>query len=65
MTSEEQPDTGGGYRQYAIEEYHPHVEPYYVPTGDEARLVEGMIRLTPGVRDVRNELKFPAPTVTP
>ena len=36
-----------------------------VPTGDEARLVEGMIRLTPGVRDVRNELKFPAPTVTP
>ena len=36
-----------------------------VQTGDEARLVEGMIRLTPGVRDVRNELKFPAPTVTP
>ena len=36
-----------------------------VPTGDEARLVEGMIRLTPGVRDVRNELKFPTPTVTP
>jgi hypothetical protein len=26
---------------------------------DEAILVEGMIRLTPGVRDVRNELKFP------
>jgi osmotically-inducible protein OsmY len=28
---------------------------------DEARLVENMIRLTPGVRDVRNELKFPQP----
>ena len=36
-----------------------------VQTSDEARLAEGMIRLTPGVRDVRNELKFPAPTVTP
>jgi nitric oxide reductase NorQ protein len=29
-----------GYRQYAIEEYHPHVEPYYVPTGDEVELFE-------------------------
>lgn len=28
---------------------------------DEARLAENMIRLTPGVREVRNELKFPAP----
>ena len=28
---------------------------------DEARLAENMIRLTPGVRDVRNELKFPNP----
>jgi hypothetical protein len=26
---------------------------------DEARLIENMIRLTPGVRDVRNELQFP------
>src|SRR5256885_7103062 len=26
---------------------------------DEARLAENMIRLTPGVRDVKNELKFP------
>ncbi len=26
---------------------------------DEARLIEGMIRLTPGVRSVQNELKFP------
>ena len=28
-----------------------------VATDDEVRLVEGMVRLTPGVRDVRNELK--------
>jgi len=28
------------FRQYAIEEYHPHVEPYYVPTGDEVELFE-------------------------
>jgi nitric oxide reductase NorQ protein len=34
-TQEEQ-----GYRLYAIEEYHPHVEPYYVPTGDEVELFE-------------------------
>jgi len=26
------------YREYAIEEYHPHEEPYYVPTGDEVDL---------------------------
>lgn len=26
---------------------------------DEARLVEGLLRLTPGVRDVTNDLKFP------
>ncbi|MEX0750395.1 MAG: CbbQ/NirQ/NorQ/GpvN family protein [Dehalococcoidia bacterium] len=26
------------YREYAIEEYHPHQEPYYVPTGDEVDL---------------------------
>lgn len=26
---------------------------------DEAKLIEGMIRLTPGVRNVKNELKFP------
>ncbi|OWK39179.1 hypothetical protein FRUB_06261 [Fimbriiglobus ruber] len=29
---------------------------------DEARLIEGMVRLTPGVREVRNELQFPAVT---
>ena len=28
---------------------------------DEAKTAEGMIRLTPGVREVRNELKYPAP----
>jgi hypothetical protein len=28
---------------------------------DEAKLVEGMIRLTPGVKDVKNELEFPKP----
>ncbi|MGL4420979.1 MAG: BON domain-containing protein [Gemmataceae bacterium] len=28
---------------------------------DEAKTAEGMIRLTPGVRDVRNELKYPTP----
>jgi nitric oxide reductase NorQ protein len=37
MTTEEQTTTET-YSQYAIEEYHPHVEPYYVPTGDEVEL---------------------------
>ncbi len=32
---------------------------------DEARLVEGMIRLTPGVRDVKNELQFRGSQPTP
>ncbi len=27
---------------------------------DEAKLIENMIRLTPGVKDVKNELKYPA-----
>ncbi len=40
MTVEEQVEEGAGYRQYAIEEYHPHVEPYYVATGDEIDLFE-------------------------
>jgi len=40
MTTEEQVSEEGGYRQYAIEEYHAHVEPYYVPTGDEVELFE-------------------------
>ena len=39
MTTEEQTE-GVAYRQYAIEEYHPHVEPYYVATGDEVELFE-------------------------
>jgi nitric oxide reductase NorQ protein len=40
MTIEEQIGEEAGYRQYAVEEYHPHVEPYYVPTGDEVELFE-------------------------
>ena len=40
MTIEEQVGEEAGYRQYAIEEYHPHVEPYYVPAGDEIALFE-------------------------
>jgi nitric oxide reductase NorQ protein len=38
MTIAEQ--TEGAFRQYAIEEYHPHREPYYVPTSDEVQLFE-------------------------
>jgi nitric oxide reductase NorQ protein len=40
MTTEEQAIDDTAYKQYAIEEYHPHVEPYYVPTGDEIELFE-------------------------
>ena len=40
MTTEEMTAEEAGYRQYAIEEYHPHVEPYYVPTSDEVELFE-------------------------
>jgi nitric oxide reductase NorQ protein len=40
MTTEEQTEEAAGFRQYAIEEYHPHVEPYYVATGDEIELFE-------------------------
>ncbi|MBX9579943.1 MAG: BON domain-containing protein [Gemmataceae bacterium] len=28
---------------------------------DEARLVEGLVRLTPGVRGIKNELSYPRP----
>jgi hypothetical protein len=35
-----------------------------VASADDARLIEGMTRLTPGVRAVRNELTFPASTTT-
>ena len=31
----------------------------------EARLVEGMVRLTPGVAYIKNELTFPAPVPAP
>jgi nitric oxide reductase NorQ protein len=30
--------TEGAYREYAIEEYHPHREPFYLPIGDELEL---------------------------
>jgi nitric oxide reductase NorQ protein len=40
MTTEEQTIDETPYRQYAIEEYHPHAEPYYVATGDEIELFE-------------------------
>jgi nitric oxide reductase NorQ protein len=30
-----QDDEDSGYREYAIEEYKPHVEPYYLPIGTE------------------------------
>ncbi len=38
MTIAEQ--TEGAFRQYAIEEYHPHREPYYVSISDEIELFE-------------------------
>jgi nitric oxide reductase NorQ protein len=37
MTIAEQ-EAAGAYRQYAIEEYHPHREPYYLPNADEVEL---------------------------
>jgi len=40
MTVEEQIADETSYKQYAVEEYHPHVEPYYVPTSDEVELFE-------------------------
>ncbi len=39
-TGEHIAENEADYKQYAIEEYHPHVEPYYVPTGDEVELFE-------------------------
>ncbi len=36
--NEQQAETA--YREYAIEEYHPHAEPYYMATGDEVELFE-------------------------
>jgi nitric oxide reductase NorQ protein len=32
------PDEGTTYREYAIEEYKPHVEPYYLPIGNEIEM---------------------------
>ncbi len=40
MTTEERTAEDVGYKQYNIEEYHAHVEPYYVPTGDEVELFQ-------------------------
>jgi len=39
-TGEHIAEDAADYKQYAIEEYHPHVEPYYVPTSDEVELFE-------------------------
>jgi nitric oxide reductase NorQ protein len=36
----EQETAESPYREYAIEEYHAHTEPYYVATGDEVALFE-------------------------
>ncbi len=43
MTTEERTEDTG-FRQYAIEEYHAHAEPYYVPTGDEIELFEASFK---------------------
>jgi nitric oxide reductase NorQ protein len=40
MTVEDQLADETAYKQYAVEEYHPHVEPYYVATGDEVELFD-------------------------
>jgi len=37
MTLAEQ-ETQGAFQLYAIEKYHPHREPFYLPTGDEVDL---------------------------
>jgi nitric oxide reductase NorQ protein len=39
-TGEHIAEDAADYKQYAIEEYHPHVEPFYVPTSDEVELFE-------------------------
>jgi nitric oxide reductase NorQ protein len=39
VTVEEEHQTGE-YRQYAVEEYHPESEPYYLPIADEVQLFE-------------------------
>ena len=40
MTVEQQTAEELPYREYAIEEYQAHAEPYYVATGDEIELFE-------------------------
>jgi len=44
MTIEQQLADEPEYRQYAVEEYHPHVEPYYVPTSDEVELFDAAFK---------------------
>jgi nitric oxide reductase NorQ protein len=38
MTTTEERTDGNTFREYAIEEYHPHREPYYIPIADEIEL---------------------------
>ena len=40
MTVAEEQQAGDTFRQYAVEEYHPVHEPYYVPIADEVELFE-------------------------
>ena len=44
MTATEERTGDGTFREYAIEEYHPHREPYYVPTADEVELFEAAFK---------------------
>src|SRR3990172_3722263 len=44
MTVEDQLADETAYKQYAAEEYHPHVEPYYVPTSDEVELFDAAFK---------------------
>ena len=43
MTVEEQ-QTEGAFRQYAIEEYHPLKEPFYIPIADEVDLFKAAFK---------------------
>lgn len=38
MTVAEEQQVEGDYKLYAIEKYHPHEEPFYLPTSDEIEL---------------------------
>jgi nitric oxide reductase NorQ protein len=43
MTVTEQ-QAGEAFKQYAVEEYHPHREPFYLANGDEIELFEAAFR---------------------